>query len=146
MSRQSIPRKGGGRPGAALRGVWEGRGLARLRGRPSRNGADLLEHPERVPVRPLLDDLAALEAGQRLARDHNVPARRRNPHDLASVPTPALPAARDEVAFTDLLADRDLRTLERRAVLVDVVLGTLDPANRLGKCRVIPDVVTAHDL
>src|SRR5437762_5430977 len=62
------------------------------------------------------------------------------------MPSPALPAARDEVAFTDQLADGDLRTLERRAVLVDVVLGTLDPANGFRKCRVVPDVVTAHEL
>src|ERR671930_2341298 len=121
-------------------------GSAGLSRRPRRNCADLLEHPEGVPVRPFLHDLAVLDSREVLPGHDDVLAGRRDAHQLAGVPAAALPARRHCVTFRDLVLDDDPRTFERIAVAAGIVLHALRPAYRLGSSRVVTDVVAADEL
>src|SRR5438105_1564684 len=145
MRPRPIPRKreGGRWPPSRTRGNFTS---ARLSWCSGGNGADLLEHAERVPVRPFLYELSVLEPRQVDPLHHDVLAGRWDAHDLAGVAPASLPPRCDRVAVTDLVLDLDVRTLERFAVLVEVVLDSLRPADRLRQSRVVAHVVSADKL
>src|ERR687887_2618899 len=139
------PSKERGRPPATLSN-GRSSNSAGLSRRHRGNGPDLLEHAEGVPVRPFLDDPSALEAADGDSLDHDVLAGGRDAHDLTRMSSAPFPARRDRVALADLILDRDVRTLEGFAVLVDVFLRSLRPANGLRTSRVVTYVVRADEL
>src|ERR671935_798482 len=76
-------------------------GSACLSRRPRWNRPDLLEHSERVPVRPLFDDLAVFDPRKLQPFHDHVPAGWCDAHQLAGVPAAALPARRHDLTFLD---------------------------------------------
>ena len=72
-----------------------------------RNNAELLHHPERVPVRVLLDDLAVRKARKSESRDLHLLAGGRDAHQVTVVLAATCPAGRDLVALGDLLVDTE---------------------------------------
>src|SRR2546423_7705413 len=95
------------------RGPWSEPPLC-LRG--LRHHAELLHHPERVPVGPTLDDLAVLEAVDGDAADGHVLAAGRHSHQLPVLGAGGRPAGGHIVAVRDLLLDFEVAVRECRAV------------------------------
>src|SRR5439155_24475622 len=90
-----------------------------------RNNAELLHHPERVPVRVLLDDLPVRKAGESESRDLHLLAGGGDAHQVAVVGAATCPAGRDLVALGGLIVDRDPAIRVRRAKGGDVFLETV---------------------
>src|SRR5438067_5061695 len=135
-----------------LRGPPEGSPLICALARPSlgvgelRNNAELLHHPERVPVRVLLDDLAVRKAGEGEPRDRHLLAGGSDAHQVTVVRAATCPAARDLVAFGDLLVDPDPGIRVCGAISRDVFLETVGAAQWLWDGRVVTDVVAVDEL
>src|SRR5438128_10975151 len=111
-----------------------------------RNNAKLLHHPERVPVRVLLDDLAVRKAGEGESRDLHLLAGGGDAHQVTVVLAATSPAGRDPVALSDLIVDGDPGIRVGRAISRDVFLETLGATQWLGDGRVIPDVLAVDEL
>src|SRR5205823_9893578 len=90
-----------------------------------RNNVKLLHHPERVPVRVLLDDLAVRKAGEGESGNRHLLAGRADAHQVTVVLAAACPAGRDLVALSDLIVDSDPGIRVGRAIGRDVFLETL---------------------
>src|SRR6266496_160032 len=97
-----------------------------------RNNAKLLHHPERVPVRVLLDDLAVLKAGKGESRDLHLLAGGGDAHQVTVVLAATSPAGGDLVALGDLIVDGDPGIRVSRAIGREVFPETVGAAQRLG--------------
>src|SRR6185437_2526804 len=106
----------------------------------------LLHHPERVPVRVLLDDLAVRKAGEGESRDLHLLASGGDAHQVTVVLAATSPAGRDLVALRDLLVDGDPGIRVRLAIGRDVFLEAVGAAPWLGDGRVVADVVAIDEL
>src|SRR5438128_12646467 len=118
LSRRGPPRGGPRALAAALA----------LRPRQLRDRPELHEHPEGVPVRPFLDDLAVPEPRDRDAADDGLLAGRLDSHQLALVDPAPGPACGDVISFGELLLDRDARVAKCVPVRPDELLDPLGAA------------------
>src|SRR3954470_8804103 len=107
---------------------------------------ELLEHPERVPVAPGLDDLAVVDPVDAYTTDLAALAGAGHSHQVTIVGAPGNPASNDFVALGNLVLDGDLQVREGRSIHRDHLLEAFASFLAEGVVGVVVDSVGGHDV
>src|SRR5213078_2708004 len=94
--------------------------------------AELFEQSPRIPIDPIVSQLAVPDLGNRAAADRGASMRRRNPHEVATVRSRGSILGHDEIAAGEHLVDLEVKIGERVNVRLHELAARLTARHRRG--------------